>query len=80
MDVRQLLHLKGRVALVSGGYGIFEAPTSEALAEAGAHVVIASGIRHRTREAAHAGGSTNGSLLNDLVFAMPSCDGKEASR
>ena len=42
MDIRQLLDLKGRVALVTGGYGIYGAPISEALAEAGAHVVIAS--------------------------------------
>ena len=42
MDVRQLLDLKGRAALVTGGYGIYGAPISEALAEAGAHVVIAS--------------------------------------
>ncbi|MEO7650199.1 MAG: SDR family oxidoreductase [Bryobacteraceae bacterium] len=42
MDVRQLMDLTGRVALVTGGYGIYGAPISEALAEAGAQVVIAS--------------------------------------
>src|SRR5262245_6014544 len=42
MDVRELLDLKGRAALVTGGYGIYGAPISEALAEAGAHVIIAS--------------------------------------
>jgi NAD(P)-dependent dehydrogenase (short-subunit alcohol dehydrogenase family) len=36
------MDLSGRVALVTGGYGIYGAPISEALAEAGAHVVIAS--------------------------------------
>jgi NAD(P)-dependent dehydrogenase (short-subunit alcohol dehydrogenase family) len=36
------LDLSGRAALVTGGYGIYGAPISEALAEAGAHVVIAS--------------------------------------
>ena len=42
MDVRQLLDLKGRAALVTGGYGIYGAPISEALAEAGAHVDVNS--------------------------------------
>jgi NAD(P)-dependent dehydrogenase (short-subunit alcohol dehydrogenase family) len=42
VDVRQMLDLTGRVALVTGGYGIYGAPISEALAEAGAHVVVAS--------------------------------------
>jgi NAD(P)-dependent dehydrogenase (short-subunit alcohol dehydrogenase family) len=36
------MDLSGRVALVTGGYGIYGAPISEALAEAGAHVVIAA--------------------------------------
>jgi len=42
LEVRKLFDLSGRVALVTGGYGIYGAPVSEALAEAGAHVVIAS--------------------------------------
>lgn len=42
MDVRELLNLNGRAALVTGGYGIYGAPISEALAEAGAHVIVAS--------------------------------------
>src|SRR5437588_10807645 len=42
LDVRKLMDLSGRAGLVTGGYGIYGAPISEALAEAGAHVVIAS--------------------------------------
>ena len=41
-DVRKLLDLTGRVAIVTGGTGLYGTPISEALAEAGAHVVIAS--------------------------------------
>jgi len=42
LHVRQLLDLSGQVALVTGGYGLYGSPISEALAEAGAHVIIAS--------------------------------------
>lgn len=42
MHIQELMDLKGRVAVVTGGYGIYGLPISEALAEAGAHVVIAS--------------------------------------
>ena len=42
MDVRALLDLTGRVAIVTGGTGLYGTPISEALAEAGAHVIIAS--------------------------------------
>ena len=53
MDVRKLMDLTGRVAVVTGGYGIYGAPISEALAEAGAHVVIASrSIEQCTKKAA----------------------------
>jgi NAD(P)-dependent dehydrogenase (short-subunit alcohol dehydrogenase family) len=38
----QLFNLDGRVAIVTGGTGIYGSPISEALAEAGAHVIIAS--------------------------------------
>ena len=54
MDVRQLFDLSGRVALVTGGYGIYGAPISEALAEAGAHVVIASRALDSCKAAADA--------------------------
>ncbi|MBL8216980.1 MAG: SDR family oxidoreductase [Bryobacterales bacterium] len=50
MHIHNLFNLEGRVAVVTGGYGIYGAPLSEALAEAGAHVVIAS----RSREACEA--------------------------
>jgi NAD(P)-dependent dehydrogenase (short-subunit alcohol dehydrogenase family) len=42
MHIHHLFNLEGRIAIVTGGYGIYGAPLSEALAEAGAHVVIAS--------------------------------------
>ena len=42
MNVRQMFDLTGQVALVTGGTGLYGAPVSEALAEAGAHVIIAS--------------------------------------
>jgi NAD(P)-dependent dehydrogenase (short-subunit alcohol dehydrogenase family) len=42
LDVRNLMDLTGTVAVVTGGYGIYGSPISEALAEAGASVVIAS--------------------------------------
>ena len=42
MNVRDLFDLTNRTALVTGGTGIYGSPISEALAEAGAHVIIAS--------------------------------------
>jgi NAD(P)-dependent dehydrogenase (short-subunit alcohol dehydrogenase family) len=50
MNVKDLLDLSGRVAVVTGGYGIYGAPISEALAEAGAHVVVASRSAARCEE------------------------------
>jgi NAD(P)-dependent dehydrogenase (short-subunit alcohol dehydrogenase family) len=40
--MKELFNLSGKVAIVTGGTGFFGAPISRALAEAGAHVVIAS--------------------------------------
>ncbi len=37
-----MFSLKGKVAIVTGGRGLYGAPLSEGLAEAGAHVVVAS--------------------------------------
>lgn len=45
MNANDLFRLDGRVALVTGGAGIYGIHISRALAEVGAHVVIAS--RHR---------------------------------
>jgi NAD(P)-dependent dehydrogenase (short-subunit alcohol dehydrogenase family) len=54
MNVKDLFDLTGRIAVVTGGYGIYGAPISEALAEAGAHVVIASRSSARLNEFATA--------------------------
>jgi NAD(P)-dependent dehydrogenase (short-subunit alcohol dehydrogenase family) len=42
VNVRDLFDLTHRTALVTGGAGIYGGPICEALAEAGAHVIIAS--------------------------------------
>jgi NAD(P)-dependent dehydrogenase (short-subunit alcohol dehydrogenase family) len=47
MDIKDLFNLSGRVAVVTGGVGFYGTPLSEALAEAGAHVIIASRRRER---------------------------------
>lgn len=42
MNVTELYNLAGKTAIVTGGTGLFGKPISFALAEAGAHVIIAS--------------------------------------
>lgn len=42
MNVRDAFELNGNTAVVTGGAGLYGFPISQALAEAGAHVVIAS--------------------------------------
>jgi NAD(P)-dependent dehydrogenase (short-subunit alcohol dehydrogenase family) len=42
MHIRQLFDLTGRVAVVTGGSGLYGKPISEALAESGAHVIVPS--------------------------------------
>ncbi len=54
MHINELFDLTGQVALVTGGYGIYGFPIAEALAEAGAHVVIAARDENRCRDAASA--------------------------
>jgi NAD(P)-dependent dehydrogenase (short-subunit alcohol dehydrogenase family) len=50
MSVFDLFKLNGRVALVSGGAGIYGAHITRALAEAGAQVVVASRNSDRGEE------------------------------
>ncbi len=50
--MNQLFDLSGKIAVVTGGTGLFGAPISRALATAGAHVVIASRNVQRCRELA----------------------------
>ena len=46
-ETLRLFRLEGKTALVTGGAGIYGAPIVRALAEAGAHVVVASRQAHR---------------------------------
>ena len=50
MHVKELFDLSGKVAIVTGGTGIYGTPISEALAEAGALVIIASRNKSRCEE------------------------------
>ena len=52
MHIRELFDLTERVAIVTGGTGLYGTPISEALAEAGAHVVIASRNKARCKAGA----------------------------
>ena len=49
MNVLELFRLDGKIALVTGGAGIYGAAITEALAEAGAHVIVASRNVERCR-------------------------------
>jgi len=50
--VKNLFDLSGRIAIVTGGYGLYGHSISEALCEAGATVIIASRDAERCRELA----------------------------
>lgn len=51
MDVRDILSLKGKVILITGGAGLYGQPMFEALAEAGGTVITASRSPDSAREA-----------------------------
>ena len=54
MNIKSLFDLTGRVVVVTGGTGFYGKPISEGLAEAGAHVVIASRNQQRCEDWADA--------------------------
>lgn len=54
MHINDLFKLDGRIALVTGGAGIYGVHITKALAEAGAHVVIASRNLEQCKETARA--------------------------
>ena len=66
--VQQLYDIKDKVALVTGGYGLYGRWLSQAMAEAGAHVIVASRNVERCKQYAEelqqAGGSATGAQLD----------------
>ena len=62
MHVMEMLSLKGKVALVTGGSGRYGRPMVEALAEAGAIVITISRLDEDTRKIEIEGGD----LIADL--------------
>ena len=67
--MNQLFSLTGKVAIVTGGAGFFGTPISTALAEAGAHVVIAS-RNVSTGELLAAGLSSRGFLATAMFLDL----------
>lgn len=79
MDVKKLFDLSGKIAIVTGGKGLFGKPISSALAEAGAAVIIASRNKQQCEAVANelrlAGFKAEGAFLdlsseesiNDLI-------------
>jgi NAD(P)-dependent dehydrogenase (short-subunit alcohol dehydrogenase family) len=68
MNGRAMFDLSGRIALVTGGRGLYGAPICEGLSEAGAHVIVASRDGDQCEafaaELRNAGGSAEGRALD----------------
>ncbi len=69
--VQQLYDISGKIALVTGGYGLYGRWMSQAIAEAGAHVIVASRNLERCKQYAaeleSAGHSASGAQLDQGV-------------
>ena len=50
MEINKMFRLDSEVAIVTGGAGLYGKPISDALAEAGAHVIVASRNETRCKE------------------------------